>query len=95
MDGRETSWGAVTGWDPPRGFVAEFAVSPQRTPEPQGRRSRVRFAFTPAGGGCEVAVTHDRFERHGEGAAAMRAGMASAHGWPLILAEYARQAHGR
>ena len=95
VDGGETSWGAVTEWDPPRRFTAEFAVSPQRAPEPPDRRSRVRFEFRPAGDGCEVVATHDRFERHGEGAAAMREGMASTHGWPLILAEYARETRGR
>lgn len=90
-DGRETSWGAVTEWDPPHGFTAEFAISPGRAPEPPGRRSEVRFRFARENGGSRIDLEHDGFERHGEGGAAMREGMASPRGWPLILAEFARE----
>src|SRR5690606_23948428 len=54
LDGRETTWGAVTEWSPPNSFVAEFAISAARTVEPPGRRSRVRFRFTPEDGGARV-----------------------------------------
>lgn len=92
LDGAETGWGAVTGWDPPNGFEAEFGVSPRRAPEPEGRRSRVRFRFVREDGGSRVSVEHDGFERHGEEGAMMRDGLASPQGWPLILAEFAREA---
>ena len=91
LDGRETSWGAVLEWQPPHSFAAEFAVSPERTPEPPGRRSEVRVRFASDGAGSRVDLEHYGFERHGENGATMREGMASPQGWPLILAEFARE----
>lgn len=89
--GRETSWGAVLEWDPPHAFAAEFAISPGRAPEPPGRRSEVSLRFAPDGVGSRIDLEHRGFERHGDGGAAMREGMASPQGWPLILAEFVRE----
>jgi len=55
----------------------------------------VRLRFIPDGAGCRVDLEHRGFERHGENGAAMRDGMASPQGWPLILAEFARETRRR
>ncbi len=37
-----------------------------------------------------VQLEHRAFERHGEGAEVLQAGMNGPQGWPLILAEFRR-----
>jgi uncharacterized protein YndB with AHSA1/START domain len=91
LDGSEESWGTVRAFEPGRRLVLSFNVSPQRTPEPPERESEVEIRFTPHDGGTRIELEHRDLSRHGEGAEALRAGMASRHGWPLILASFARE----
>jgi uncharacterized protein YndB with AHSA1/START domain len=91
LDGREENWGTVRVLDPGRRLVLSFNVSPQRTPEPPERESEVEIGFAPRDGGTRIELEHRDLGRHGEGAEALRAGMASRQGWPLILASFARE----
>ena len=92
VDERETSWGEIRAWRAPDMFTAAFAVSPTRSPEPPGQASEVTITFEPDGLYTRVSVHHHDWERHGPQAQAMRDGMASDQGWPVILAEYLRAA---
>ena len=91
-DERETSWGEIRALRAPDMFTAAFAVSPTRSPEPPGQASEVTITFEPDGLYTRVSVHHHDWERHGPQAQAMRDGMASDQGWPVILAEYLRAA---
>lgn len=91
-DGREVDWGEVRAWDPPQRVVLSWRVSPARRQEPPERASEVEVAFRPAGAArTRVELVHRDFARHGEGAEAMRAGMASEQGWTGLLASYRRE----
>ncbi|MFE0755960.1 SRPBCC family protein [Inquilinus sp. NPDC058860] len=92
--GRETAWGEVRAWEPPSRLVLSFAVSPERAPEPEERASEVEIRFVPEQGRTRIELEHRDFERHGDGAARLRDGMASPGGWPLILADFARYIRG-
>jgi uncharacterized protein YndB with AHSA1/START domain len=93
QDGTEETWGELRACDPPRRLVLAFAVSAERTPEPPDRASEVELRLVPLGADrTRVEVEHRQFERHGEGADTLRAGLDSDHGWPLILAELRRAA---
>jgi uncharacterized protein YndB with AHSA1/START domain len=91
-DGREHSWGAVVSCEPGRRLVLEFGIGPDRQPVPSERSSEVEVRFEPESRGRDtrVEVEHRAFERHGEGAETLRAGLDSPRGWPLILAELRR-----
>jgi uncharacterized protein YndB with AHSA1/START domain len=96
IDGEETSWGLVRAYDAPQRIVLGFAISPQRTPESDEKASEVEVIFERLDEqATRLRVAHRNFERHGEGAATLRDGMASRQGWPLILAAYARCARQR
>ncbi|WP_426755123.1 SRPBCC family protein [Myxococcus sp. Y35] len=92
VDGQETGWGEVRRWAPPRELVLSFAITPDRRPAPPGAASEVAVRFTPEGTArTRIEVEHRDFERHGpEGGPALRQGMDSPQGWPLILAELRR-----
>lgn len=89
-DGLAIGWGEVRAWEPPGRLVVAFTVSPRREIEPPERASEVEFRFEAEGGGTRLSLEHRDLERHGEGAGDLRAGMASAQGWPVILASFAR-----
>jgi uncharacterized protein YndB with AHSA1/START domain len=83
------------GARPPVGPAAPDRVSWQiafdRTPEPNpAKASEVEVRFSEDGLGTRVALEHRAFSRHGERAAAYRAGMASPSGWPMMLERFAR-----
>jgi uncharacterized protein YndB with AHSA1/START domain len=92
QDGREHPWGDVVTYDPGRRLVLKFGIGPDRQPVPRDRSSEVEVRFEPAGGGAKtrVEIEHRGFECHGEGADALRVGLDSPRGWPLILAELRR-----
>jgi uncharacterized protein YndB with AHSA1/START domain len=92
--GRETAWGEIRAWEPPSRLVLSFAVSPDRAPEPEARASEVEIRFVPEDGRTRLELEHRDFERHGDGAARLRDGLASPQGWPLILADFARYLRG-
>lgn len=92
--GEETVWGEVLVWDAPHRIELTWQISPQRTPEPgpdHGSRIAVQFS-SDDGQTTRVQVEHREFERHGDGAEIMRAGMASTEGWSKILDRYAAAA---
>lgn len=89
--GFRCDWGRVLDVEPGAFVTFSWQIAPTRAPAPDpARASRVHvtFAALPAGG-TRVTLVHEGFERHGEGAAAYRAAMADAAGWPWILEQYA------
>lgn len=91
--GAERDWGEIRAWEPPRRAVLAWRVGADRGQEPPERASEVEVRFTALdddgpGPRTRVVVRHDDFGRHGEGAEAMRAGMASAQGWEGLLEAY-------
>ncbi|HEV8653938.1 MAG TPA: SRPBCC family protein [Candidatus Limnocylindria bacterium] len=90
-NGFECDWGRVLLWDPPRRIVFSWQIAFDRTPEPNpAKASEVEVRFSEDGLGTRVALEHRAFSRHGERAAAYRAGMASPSGWPMMLERFAR-----
>jgi uncharacterized protein YndB with AHSA1/START domain len=90
-DGESLPWGDVRVYLPGERMVLGFGIGPDRKPVTADAASEIEVRFVPAAGGqTRVEVEHRAFDRHGEGAATMRAGMDSPQGWPLILAEFRR-----
>jgi uncharacterized protein YndB with AHSA1/START domain len=89
--GFECDWGRVLAWEPGAGLAFSWQIAPDRVPVPDSdRASEVEVRFSDAGrDATRVNLEHRGFERHGEGGAGYRAGMASERGWPYILARYA------
>jgi len=94
VDGTDCPWGSVLVWEPPARVVIAWQITPQWQYEPDlAKASEVEITFTPeAGGTTRVRLEHRRFERHGDGAAAMKAGVDSPNGWGGLLVLYARKA---
>ena len=93
-DGTDCPWGTVTLWDPPNRFVFAWQITPQWAYEPDMARASevdVRFTAEP-GGGTRVDLEHRNFHRHGEGGAAMRAGVDTDKGWGALLHLFAAAA---
>jgi uncharacterized protein YndB with AHSA1/START domain len=86
-DGTECDWGTVLEWDPPRGFVMAWQVSPAWQYEPElAKASEVEVQFTPEEGGyTRVDLEHRHFERHGTGAESMRSKVDDPGGWSGLL----------
>jgi uncharacterized protein YndB with AHSA1/START domain len=89
-DGTRMNWGEVRAFEPGRELVLSFNVGADRKPEPPERNSEVAIRFIASNGGTRVELEHRHFERHKDGER-LRTGMASEHGWPLILASYERE----
>lgn len=85
--GFHLDWGRVLRWQPTERLVLSWQISPRREPQPDpAQASQVSLDFSvddPAG--CLLALRHDGFERHGEGAQGYRDAMAGEYGWPYIL----------
>ena len=97
VDGTDCPWGRVLVWEPPSRVVIAWQITPQWQYEPDlEKSSEVEITFTPeAGGTTRVQLEHRHFERHGAGAAAMKAGVDSPNGWGGLLVLYARMAEER
>lgn len=93
--GEETSWGLVGDYEPGERLVLAFGIGADRRPEKPGHASEVEITFTAADDGARITVEHRAFERHGESGQTLRDGMASPQGWPVILAEFAREVRQR
>jgi uncharacterized protein YndB with AHSA1/START domain len=91
VDGTDCPWGTVTAWEPPTRFVFAWQITPQWGYEPDlSRASEVEVRFTPqTDGTTRVDLEHRNFERHGDGAAAMRAGVGADQGWGGLLVLFA------
>lgn len=82
--GFRIDWGRLQRWDPPTSLSFTWQISADRVPVPDpSRASTVTVAFAPEDGGTSVTVTHDDWDRHGEGAAAYRDQFTGA--WPMAL----------
>jgi uncharacterized protein YndB with AHSA1/START domain len=94
QDGTDCEWGRVLVWDPPRRVVIAWQITPEWKYEPDlSKSSEVEITFTPEPGGTtRVVLEHRHFERHGTGAAAMKAGVDSPNGWGGLLVLFARAA---
>ena len=85
-DGRETAWGTVLAYDPPRRLAFSWLV--QLSAE---QAQLVEISFIPESEGTRVELTHSGWEKLGDAAAARREGYD--RGWVLVFeqcfAEYA------
>jgi uncharacterized protein YndB with AHSA1/START domain len=92
--GFRCDWGRVLAWEPPGRLVLAWQISPRREPEPNPERaSTIELRFdAEAEHRTRVTMEHRDFDRHGEGAEAYRAALASEQGWPYILSRYAAAA---
>jgi uncharacterized protein YndB with AHSA1/START domain len=89
--GEVLSWGDVRVYEPGSRLVLGFAISPDRKPADIQQASEVEVRFIDEGVKRSIVeIEHRHFERHGDGAEAMRTGMDSVRGWPLLLAELRR-----
>jgi catechol 2,3-dioxygenase-like lactoylglutathione lyase family enzyme/uncharacterized protein YndB with AHSA1/START domain len=94
--GEKLPWGEVRACQPGERLVLAFAIGPDRKPASNDAASEVEVRFSADGPGrTRVEVQHRAFARHGDGGERLRAGMNSAQGWPLILAELRRWIQGR
>lgn len=89
--GFRCDWGRILEWDAPHRARLAWQIGPGREPVPDpGKASVVEVRFAPQGAGAtRVTVEHAGFERHGAGADEYRAAMASGHGWPYLLDQFA------
>ena len=89
-DGTDCDWGRVLLWDPPRRFAFAWQITPSWQYEPDlAKSSEVEIQFTPQPDGTtRIDLEHRHFERHGEGAAAMRAFMEAPTAWAGLLEIY-------
>lgn len=76
-DGRETTWGTITVWEPPARLA--FTWHPGARAE---RASRVEVTFVAAGMDTIVTLTHDGWEVFADPQAARAE---YDHGWPTVL----------
>jgi uncharacterized protein YndB with AHSA1/START domain len=95
VEGKETGWGDVRAFEEGRRLVLGWAIGPDRRPAPPDQASEVEVRFEAAAGGTRVSLEHRAFDRHGQAGEALRGGMSSPQGWPLILAEFRRAARLR
>ena len=66
-DGRETLWGTVLAYDPPRRLAFSWVVE-----LPAGQEQLVEIRFTAEDSGTRVELTHSGWEKLGEAAASQR-----------------------
>ena len=89
IDGSECDTGRVLAWSPPDRLVLGWQLNGKWEYEPD-IVSEVEVRFVQTGpGATEVQLEHRGIERFGETAAALRAGVESANGWPVLLDLYA------
>ena len=94
VDGTDCDWGQILVWEPPQRFVIAWQISPGWGYEPDlAKASEVEVRFTPeADGSTRVDLEHRYFQRHGEGAEAMRTAVDSTGGWGGLLQLFAEKA---
>jgi hypothetical protein len=94
IDGAEWQWGRVTRWEPPTRFVFAWMLNSEWKADPDPAHwseVEVRFTSQPDGG-TRVDLEHRHFERHGQSAPLVRAGVDSPEGWGGLIALYAAEA---
>ena len=83
-EGKESLWGTVTVWDPPRRVVYDF--HPGHGPESAGQ---VEVRFTAVEGGTRVDLVHAGWEKLGERAHEAR--KSYDRGWTFVLDHFCTQ----
>jgi uncharacterized protein YndB with AHSA1/START domain len=96
-DGSEADWGRVLAWEPPGRLVLAWQVTHEWGPQPDlAKASEVEVRFMPVGADAtRVEIEHRFLERHGAGAAAMRAAVDGPNGWPGMCDLYAARVAAR
>jgi uncharacterized protein YndB with AHSA1/START domain len=90
VDGTECETGHVTAYEPPDRLVLAWHLNGdwQYDPDP-AHASEVEIRFVAGEPGrTHVEIEHRHFERHGDGAHAVREGVASRGGWGHCLVRY-------
>jgi uncharacterized protein YndB with AHSA1/START domain len=82
--GRESVWGTVTSWDPPRRVA--FTWHPGQNPE---TAQDIDVRFDADGAGTRVTLTHRGFERLGKKARLAHRGYPI--GWAYVLGHYTQR----
>jgi uncharacterized protein YndB with AHSA1/START domain len=96
-DGGECQWGTVLAHEPPTRLVLAWHIQGDWTVDldPQ-LQSEVEVTFTPLDDGTTlVRLEHRNLERHGSGAAGLRAGVSGDGGWTVLIARFADVVEGR
>jgi uncharacterized protein YndB with AHSA1/START domain len=92
-DGSECRWARVLAYEPPERVVFSWDISPQwqiETDVAKTSEVEVRFiAETPER--TRVELEHRNIDRHGDGWASLRDGVAGDDGWPLYLRRFAER----
>jgi uncharacterized protein YndB with AHSA1/START domain len=83
--GDEGLWGALTGWDPPRGFSMTW--HPGRGEE---TAQELELRFSAEGGGTRVDLVHTGWERLGDRRAEI--GGHYDEGWDFVLGRFSEAA---
>jgi uncharacterized protein YndB with AHSA1/START domain len=93
VDGSECRWARVLAYEPPERVVFSWDISPQwqiETDVAKTSEVEVRFiAETPER--TRVELEHRNIDRHGDGWASLRDGVAGDDGWPLYLRRFAER----
>jgi uncharacterized protein YndB with AHSA1/START domain len=84
-------WATIVAYEPPHRLVFTWNIGPtwQLEADP-ARRSEVHVAFSAESATrTRVVLEHRHLDRHGDGWAAVAAGVDGDAGWPLYLARFA------
>ena len=96
-DGVECQWGTVLAHEPPNRFVMAWHIQGDWTVDldPQ-LQSEVEVTFIAVDDSTtQVRLEHRNLERHGSGAAGLRAGIGGDGGWGFLLSRFGDVADGR
>jgi hypothetical protein len=94
-DGTECTWGKVIEWSPPKRVILGWQINGQFQYDPSAT-TEVQIDFIAEGPTTtRVELEHRYFERYPDTGAALRTGVESADGWPLVLAALAKAASNR
>lgn len=91
-DGSECDWGKVLAWEPPGRLLLGWSLNGKFQYDPN-LVTEVEVKFIPAGAGAtRVELEHRYFERAGDGAAVLRAGVDAPDGWTGLMERFAKAA---
>lgn len=90
VDGSLCQWARVVAFEPPNRVVFTWDIGPTWQVEPDpAKTSEVEVVFTAESDDrTRVTLEHRHIDRHGDGWAAVAAGVGGDGGWPLYLRRY-------